>query len=334
VIRRLLTLAVALAVASGLAVLHPAVAPAADSAQRIVRVGFVHPQSPSTATLGVAAFWERLRELGYVENENLIIETRWAGGRYEQLPGLFAEVIERKVDVLVTSGTPAAVAAKHATSTIPIVDAGMGDPVGTGLVVSLARPAGNLTGLSMGEGEGMAGKWLELLQEMVPRLLTIAVIANPDTPLTRDLAKDLEAVAPARGLKLQFIEVREAAALARAFEQAARKAQGVLLFPDSVIFAVNRWRIASFAAKYRLPAVYAVRDYADAGGLLSYGPDLAIQWRRAADYVDKILRGAKPGDLPVEQPTKFELVVNLKTAKALGLTIPQSILQRADEVIR
>jgi len=180
----------------------------------------------------------------------------------------------------------------------------------------------------------MAGKWLELLQEMVPRLLTIAVIANPDTPLTRDLAKDLEAVAPARGLKLQFIEVREAAALARAFEQAARKAQGVLLFPDSVIFAVNRWRIASFAAKYRLPAVYAVRDYADAGGLLSYGPDLAIQWRRAADYVDKILRGAKPGDLPVEQPTKFELVVNLKTAKALGLTIPQSILQRADEVIR
>jgi putative ABC transport system substrate-binding protein len=316
------------------AVLAPPLVRAAEPAQSVARVGFVGPASRNAAHGGGRSqFWERLRELGYIDGQNLVIEARWAEGRYDQLPALMAEVLERKVDVLVTYGTEAAVAAKNATSTIPIVVAAMGDPIRSGVAASLARPGGNLTGLSMGFAEGMAGKWLELLQEMVPRLSTVAVIANPDNPIARDLAKELEAIAPRRGLKLRLIEVREAGALDRAFEQAGRKAQAVLVLPDPMV-AAHRGQVTALAAKYRLPTMYYLRDYVDAGGLMAYGPDLAVLYRRAADYVDKILKGAKPGDLPIEQPTKFELIVNLKTAKALGITIPESILLRADEVIR
>jgi putative ABC transport system substrate-binding protein len=297
-----------------------------------VRVGFVHRALPSTATRGVPAFWERLHELGWVEGQNLVIEARWAEGRNDRLPALMGEVLERKVDVLVTYGTEAAVAAKHATSTVPIVVAAMGDPVRSGVAASLAHPGGNLTGLSMGFAEGMAGKWLELLQETVPRLSTLAVITNP-SPIARDLAKELESIAPRRNLKLRVIEVREPEALDRALAQAGRKAQAVLVLPDPAISA-HRGQVTALAAKYRLPAMYYLRDYVDAGGLMAYGSDLAVLNRRAADYVDKILKGAKPGELPIEQPTKFELVVNLKTAKALGITIPDSILLQADEVIR
>ena len=182
---------------------------------------------------------------------------------------------------------------------------------------ALARPGGNLTGLSVGFGEGLVGKWLELLQDMVPRLSTVAVIANPDSSMARDLAKELQAIAPARGLKLRLIEVRDPAALDRAFEQARRKAQAVMVLPDPTVFA-HRWQVTALAAKHRLPAIYPTRDYVEAGGLITYGPDFAVMFRRAADYVDKILRGAKPGDLPIEQPTQYVLVVNLKTAKALG----------------
>ena len=330
---RFLSFACALSFASGVAVFSADLSRSAEPAQKVVRVGFVHPQSPSTATRGVDAFWKRLHELGWVEGQNLVIEARWADGRYDRLPALMAEVVGRKVDVLVTYSTPGAIAAKNATSTIPIVDTSMADPIGSGLVASLAHPGGNLTGLSAGWDKAMAGKWLELLQETVPRLSTVALIANPDNPVIRDLAKELEAIAPTRGLKPLLIEVREPGALDRAFEQAGRKAQGVLVLSEPSISA-HRGQVTALAAKRRLPTLYNVRDYVDAGGLMAYAPDLAVQWRRAADYVDRILKGARPGDLPIEQPTQFELVVNLKTAKALGLTIPQSILLRADEVIR
>ena len=305
----------------------------ADPVQRVMRLGFVSPNSPSTDSRGPAAFWERLRELGWVEGQSLVIETRWAEGHYDRLPALVAEVIGRKVDVLVTYGTPAAIAAKKATSTFPIVVAVMGNPIGTGLVQGLARPGGNLTGLSLGWGEGIGGKLLELLQETVPRLKTIAVIGNPENPVERDLITELKGVAPARRLKLQIIEARNPAGLDLAFEQAGRRAQAVVVIPDPV-FIAHLQRITTLAATYRLPAMYGLREFADAGGLMAYGPDRAVMFRRAGDYVDKILKGTKPADLPVEQPTKFELIVNLKTAKALGITLPESILLRADEVIR
>jgi putative ABC transport system substrate-binding protein len=300
--------------------------------QKVVRVGFVDPQSASTSPRGLSAFWERLRELGYVDGQNLIVEARSAEGRSERLPALMNEVVGRDVDVLVTWSTSAAIAAKNATSTIPIVAAVMGDPVGSGLAVSLARPGGNLTGLSVGLAQGLASKWVELLKDMVPRLSTLAVIANPTTAIDRDLAKELQVIAPAQGLKLRLIEVREPAALDRAFEQAG-KAQAVLVLPDPMLFS-HRRQVTALAARHRLPAIYPSRDYIDAGGLITYGPDFAVMFRRAADYVDKILRGARPGDLPIEQPTQHVLVVNLKTAKTLGITMPESILLRANEVIR
>ena len=317
----------------GAAVFEAHLASAADPGQETVRVGFVSPQSPATAVSGINAFWEHLRELGYVNGQNLVIEARWAENRYDRLPALMAEVLGRKVDVLVTYTTPAAVAAKNATSTIPIVVTLVGDPIRSGLAASLARPGRNLTGVTTGFAEGFAGKWLELLQETVPRLSSLAVIENPDTAIARDLARDLEAIAPARGLKFRLIEVREPAALDRAFEQATRKAQAVLLLPDPML-AAHREQITALAAKHRLPTIYFLRDFVDSGGLMAYAPDNSVIWRRAADHVDKILKGAKPGDLPIEQPTQYVLVVNLKTAKALGLTIPESILLRADEVIR
>ncbi len=311
--------------------LAPSVSRTVEPEQRVARMGFIDVQSPSTTMRGINAFWDRLHELGYVEGQNLVVEARWAEGRYDRLPALMAEVIGRKVDVLVTNTTPAAVAAKNATSTIPIVGVAMGDPIRTGLAPSLARPGGNLTGLSAGLAEGMAGKWLELLQETVPRLSTVAVITNRDNPMAREVARELQAIAPARDLKLRLIDVLDAEALPGAFEQARRKAQAVVVLPGQL---QHRWQVTALAAKHRLPAIYGVLDYVDAGGLMAYAPDYAAMWRRAAEYVDKILKGAKPADLPIEQPTQFVLAVNLKTAKALRLTFPESILLRADEVIR
>jgi putative ABC transport system substrate-binding protein len=243
-----------------------------------------------------------------------------------------AEMVERKVDVIVTWGTPAAIAAKRATSTIPIVNTGMGDPVATGLVASLARPGGNLTGFSAGWTD-IRGKWLELLQESIPKLSTIAIVANPDNELNRKQAQDLDALASERGLKLVPFYARNADELAKAVEQARRGAQALIVFSDPVTMA-NQQRIIALAGKYKLPTMYLLRDAVAGGGLMAYGPDLKIVYRRSADYVDRILKGARAGDLPVEQPTEYILAVNLKTAKSLGLSIPQSVLVRADEIVR
>jgi putative ABC transport system substrate-binding protein len=332
--RRLALLAFALSLASGIAGLS-STARAAEPTQKVVRLGFVSPFSPSTAFSPryETALWERLRELGWIKGQNLIVEERWAEGSIDRFPALMAEVVGHKVDVLITYTTPAAIAARNATSTIPIVDAVMGDPVGTGIATSLARPGGNVTGLSMGHTEGMVGKWLELLQETVPRLSTVAVIANPDHSMSALYVKRLIAIAPTRGLKVRIIGVRRPEALDRAFRQAARTAQAIVVLADPNLITEQR-HIVALAAKYRLPDMHVERDFVDAGGLMAYAPDYVDMFRRAGDYVDKILKGAKPGDLPIEQPSQFELVVNLKTAKTLGIKIPESILLRADEVIR
>ena len=315
-------------------VLGSAIVQAEEPVQKVVRVGFVDPQSRSTSSLRYpAVFWEHLRELGYVEGQNMVIESRWADARLDRLPALMAEVIGQKVDVLVTFGTPAALAARNATSTIPIVVAAMGDPVATGLAASLARPGGNLTGLSMGYAEGTAGKWLEILKEAVPRLSTVALVMNTANPLEQQLERELATVAAAQHLKLQVIDGRESEALERAFELARRKAQGVLVLADPVT-NTHRKQIIALAARVRLPTLYAMTASVDDGGLMAYGPNVAVMFRRAAELVDKILKGARPADLPIEQPTQYQLRVNLKTARVLRLTFPESILVRADEVIR
>jgi putative ABC transport system substrate-binding protein len=306
---------------------------AADSAQGVVRLGLVGMEAPSNAPRAVSAFWQRLHELGWIEGQNLIIEQRWAEGHLDRLPALMAEVLGQKVDVLVTWTTPGAIAAKNATSTVPIVAVSMGDPIRSGLATSLARPGGNLTGLSVAYVGGIAGKWLELLQETVPHLSTIAVTANPDISVHRDQAKELEVIAATKGLKVLIIEVHTPEALDSVFEQAGRKAQALIVFADPIT-VMNRTRVTMLVAKHRLPAMYGLLDFVYSGGLMAYAPDLAVMFRRAADYVDKILKGAKPTDIPIEQPTQYLLVVNLKTAKALGLTIPESILLQANEVIR
>lgn len=294
-------------VASAL-LLVSSVASAADESPRVFRVGFVSSQSPSTAPDGVTAFRDRLRELGYIQGENLVIEARWSGDRYDRLPALVDEVIARKVDILLVAATPAALAAINATKSIPIVGFGLADPLRTGLATNLAHPDKNLTGLSMGWTEGVAGKWLELLQDTVPRLSTVAVLANPDNPLVRELVNEVKAIAPPRGVKVRVIDVREPSALDRAIAEARRQAQALLVLPDPIM-AAHRGRIAALAAKARLPAMYYLRDFVEAGGLMAYGPELSVMSRRAADYVDKILKGAKPSDLPIEEPKEYVLVV-------------------------
>src|SRR5215813_1140473 len=304
----------------------------AEPTQATARVGFVDPASPSAMLSGVTAFWERMRELGWVQGQNLVVEERWAESQIDRLPTLMNEVLARKVDVLVTFSTSGALAAKSATSTVPIVVAAMGDPVGTGIAPNLSRPGGNLTGISLQWGEELSGKWLELLQEAVPKVSTVAVVSNPESPVIRKITKDLERIAPRHGLKLRFYDVREATALPGAFKQAHQMAQAALVLADPLTLEARR-EITALAAAQRLPTLYVLKEFMETGGLMAYGVDNRIVFRRAAEYVDKILRGAKPGDLPIEQPAQFSLLVNLKTAKALGFTIPQSILLRADEVI-
>jgi putative ABC transport system substrate-binding protein len=298
-----------------------------------MRVGFVSPHSPSTDVRSIDGFWQRLRELGWVEDQNLIVEARWADASSERLDVLMRETVQHKVDVLVTYSTPGALAAKKATSTIPIVVTSMADPVRSGVTTSLAHPDGNLTGLSLAWTEGTPGKLLELLKETVPHLSAVAMIANVDNPVVLERAKEVEAIAPSRGVTAHLIEVRNSEAYDQAFRQARKVAQAVLVMSDVLTFE-HRRKVATLAAKYRLPTICPLREFVDAGGLMAYGADKVVLSRRAADYVDKILRGAKPADLPFEQPTQYELIVNLKTAKALGITFPESILLRADEVIR
>jgi putative ABC transport system substrate-binding protein len=308
----------------------------AQPAGKIARIGYLSLNAGANTHLG-DAFRQGLRDLGYVEGRNVVIELRDAGGKPERLPALAAELVALKVDVILTGGgTPPALAAKQATKTIPIVFASAPDPVTDGLVTSLARPGGNVTGLSNLNAE-LVGKCLEQLKQAAPGATRVAVLSQPgfvDERTGKDMLKAAEVAARTLGVRLQLVEARGPADLDRAFSEMTKAHAGALtVLPSAMLFTARR-RLADLATKNRLPAVYAQREFVEAGGLMSYGPSLADLFRRAATYVDKILKGAKPADLPVEQPTKFELVINLKTAKALGLTIPQSLLLRADEVIQ
>jgi putative tryptophan/tyrosine transport system substrate-binding protein len=273
----------------------------------------------------------RLRELGWIEGRNVAIEYRWAEGRIEHLAEFATEFVRLKVDVIVTSGTPPVLAAKEATSVIPIVFAAVGDPVGNGLVASLARSGGNVTGSSIQATE-LAGKRVELLREVVPGLRSLAIMANRDAPPAMVELQEAHAAAHALSLEVVTSEIRHLEDITPAFEALKGRAEGIYVCNDPLV-TTNRTRITALALGGRLPTMFNVREFVDAGGLMSYGPNFLTLYRRAGDFVDKILRGTKPADIPVEQPTKFDLTFNLKTAEALGLTIPQSILLLADEVI-
>ena len=298
--------------------------------QKIPTIGFLG--SATSATLGqwVAAFVQHLRELGWIEGRTVAIELRWAEGRTERYAEIAAEFVRLNVDVIVTGGTPTALAAKRATAVIPIVFAMTGDPVGTGLVAHLARPGGNLTGLST-QTTDTVSKRIELLREVVPNLRRLAILANIDSPVVVLEMGEAQAAANTLGLEVVTLEVGRAQDIERTFETLGR-ADGLYVCADPLVSA-NRTRINALALAARLPTMHDLRENAVPGGLMSYGPNIPDLFRRAGEYVDKILRGAKPAELPVEQPTKFELVINLNTAKALGLEIPATLLARADEVI-
>jgi putative ABC transport system substrate-binding protein len=318
-----------------LVILAAPLAAEAQQAAKVARIGYLSLNlagNPHTRE----AFLQGLRDLAYVEGRNVVIEYRDAEGKLERLPALAAELVTLTVDVIVAVSTPQVLAAKQATKTIPIVFASAADPVTSGLVTSLARPGGNVTGLSFLAPE-LVGKRLEQLTQAVPGVTRVAVLWQPGghgERTAKDMLKEAEAAARALGVRLRFVEVGGPADFDRAFADMTRAHADALTVLSSTLLFVERRRLVDLAAKNRLPAVYTSREYVDAGGLIAYGPALADLFRRAATYVDKILKGAKPADLPVEQPTKFELVINLKTAKALGLTIPQSLLGRADEVIQ
>lgn len=317
--------------AAAVLLLAGSVAAEAQQAARVYRIGFVATTSPSP---GTEAFRQGLREAGYVEGKNVIIEARFAKGRQERLPELVAEVLRLKIDVLVCGSTLTTLAAKKATTTVPIVFASVFDPVASGIVASLARPEGNVTGATLGVGgSGSAGKWVELLKEAVPGVSHVAVLWNSVNPASAQSVREILAAERTMNVKLDVLDAGDAMRLDKAFATiAASGAQGIIVTNDPV-FTVNRAKLVQFAASKRLPAVYFFKLFTNAGGLMSYGPSLEESWRRAATLVDKILKGAKPADLPIEQSTRFELVLNLKTARALGLTIPQSLLLRADQVI-
>jgi putative ABC transport system substrate-binding protein len=298
---------------------------------KLPTIGLLGGATPSAQAQWTAAFVQRLRELGWVEGQTVATEYRWVEGRFERSPAIIAEFVRLKVDVIVTHATPNVVAAKQVTSVVPIVFASAGDPVGNGLVTSLARPGGNITGLSVQSSE-LAQKVVELLRDFLPkhgRLAMMYHIGNPVTALQTDAVK----VAAGRfGLNVAIVEVRRAEDIALAIEALKGRADA-LIVPSEPLYNTNRTQINSWALRAQLPTIYFDRVYVETGGLMSYGPNWPSLWRRAAEVVDKILRGAKPADIPVEQPRTFELVINLKTAKALGLTIPESFLLRADEVI-
>ena len=290
------------------------------------------PWTPSDTALWHQAFRVGLHDLGWVEGKNITIEYRYAEGQSDRLPDLAADLVRLKVDVIVASAPPDALAAQKATRAIPIVLANAGEPVAMGLVESLARPGGNITGLSPMNVE-LVGKRLELLREILPKLSRVAVLWNPQGPGSPFYWKEIQLPARQLGIQLHSLEVRSPNDFDQAFEAATRARAGALFVAPDPVIVTNLRRIAGLAAKSRLPSIFHFPEFADAGGLVTYAADRADMFRRAATYVDKILKGAKPGDLPVDQATKFELVINMKTAKALGITIPQSVLVRADRVI-
>jgi putative tryptophan/tyrosine transport system substrate-binding protein len=303
----------------------------AQQPRKLPTIGFLGSGTAAAQSQWIATFVQRLRELGWIEGRTVAIEYRWAEGRNERFAEIAAEFVRRKVDVIFTLSTPTVVAAKQATSVIPIVFAAAGDPVGTGLVASLARPGGNVTGLSL-QAPDLVGKRLELLREVVPGLRRLAVLANISNPINLVDRDEVRTTAGTLGLEIVALEIRRTEDIVPAFEGLKGRADALYVNADPLIIT-NLTLINTLALGARLPSVHGFREYAEAGGLMSYGPNLPDLFRRAADYVDKILRGAKPADIPVEQPTKFDLVINLTTAKALGLTIPESFLVRADEVI-
>jgi len=307
--------------------------PLAARAQQPVMpvVGFIVAGTPLSHGQWVAAFVQRLRELGWIEGRTIAIEYRWGEGRNERFAEIAAEFVRRKVDVIVTSATAAVVVAKQATSVIPIVFAAAGDPVGTGLVASLARPGGNITGLSIQQTD-VAAKRLELLREVVPGLGRLAILANVGSPSAVLDMREVQATARTLGLEVLTLEIRRGEDIAPAFEALKGRADAFYVCIDPLV-GTHRIRINTLALATRLPTMHGSREFVEAGGLMSYGPNVADLFRRAAGYVDKILRGAKPSDLPVEQPTKFDLAINLTTARALGLEVPATVLARADEVI-
>ncbi len=320
-------------ISSILALLLSSVATEAQQPAKTPRIGVLSLASGPNPNMDV---FRGLRELGWIEGQNIAAEYRWGASREDQLPALAAELVRLKVDIIVTSSTPAAQAAKQATTTIPIVITFVADPVGSGLVASLARPGGNITGVST-LAAGLVAKRLELLKAVLPGVKRVAVLWQPGVfgeNAMRSMREETEVAARALGVQAQFIEARRPDDLDRAFATMRDARVGALLVFPSPMFFEAGGRIAEHAAKSRLPAVYPWREGPEAGGLMSYATNFPDMYRRAAIYVDKILKGAKPADLPIEQPTRFELVLNLKTAKALGLTIPQSVLQRADEVLR
>jgi putative ABC transport system substrate-binding protein len=306
----------------------------AQQAASLPRIGFLGTSSPSdprAVRLVLVACRQGLRELGYVEGQNIAIEFRWAEGKYDRLPGLAAELVRLKVNVLV-AGTQAAIqAAKHATETIPIVMVAS-DPVAAGFVGSLARPGGNITGVSMMSAE-VIGKQFEMLKEVVPKVSRVALLGNPTNPGNSQWVRHAQDAGRALGVRLQLLEARDPSEIDNAFTEMTREQAGAVVILNDTMLSDNRIRIADHAVRLRLPTVFGLSEYAEVGGLLVYEANRADRWRRAATYVDKILKGAKPGELPIEQPTKFELAINLKTAKALGLAIPPSLLLRADQVI-
>jgi putative ABC transport system substrate-binding protein len=294
-------------------------------------IGFLNGRSPGEAAGIIAALQQGLSETGYVDGQNVAIEYRWAEGRYDRLPGLAADLVDHKVDVITTGGLPPARAAKNATSTIPIVFLGT-DPVRDGLVASLARPGGNLTGFSNLNVDLMP-KRLELLSELVPQARVIALLVNPNNPTADRIIGDVQEAAHAKGMQLNILRAGTENEIEIAFASLVQSQADALVVGGDPFFNSRREQLASLASHHAVPGIYEYREFPAAGGLISYGPSLADQWRRVGIYVGKILKGAKPADLPVQQPTRVELVVNLNTAKALGLAIPQSILARADEVI-
>jgi putative ABC transport system substrate-binding protein len=301
--------------------------------QTVARLGLVGLEWPSTSLCGVEAFWEKLRELGWIKGQNLVVEERGAHGRVERLPALMSQLIVQNVNVLLTYHTPAVVAAQRATSSIPIVAAWIGDAIDTGPATSLGPPGRNLTGISVPFANGLSGKWLQLLRETVPALSTLAVMGTPGSSWVSTALDDLETAARSQRLTLRFVEADDTEGLEQAFSNPRAEAQAVLALGEPLTMHHLR-RIQSLSALHRIPTLHTNPEFTQLGGLMAYGVDSIAVLRRAADYVDKILRGASPSDLAIEQWTQYKLAVNLKTAIALGLTIPESILLRADQVIQ
>ena len=304
----------------------------AQGAGKLVRIGRLSPLSAETDSPNLEAFRKGLRELGWVEGKTFTIEGRFADGRSERLPELAAELVRRRVDVILTGSNPGALAAKKATATIPIVMVTTGDPVGAGLVTSLARPGGNVTGVTA-LGQMLNAKRLELIKEAVAGVTRVAVLTNPRSIYTAPFLREKEGMSRSLGLQLPILEARDPGGFEKAFAALATERAGALMVQTDAMFITHRRRIVELAARSRVPTIYGDREFVDAGGLMFYGATLANLYHDAASYADRILKGARPADLPVEQPTKLELVINLKAAKALGLTIPPSVLGRADHLV-